>query len=86
MCIGTLVISTYAPCPDITKKVTPDLKVPWHHRQGCLLYVDVSSGKSRLAGSILAQCYGQLGQNVPDIENPGKLRTAFCITQQLIDG
>lgn len=25
---GTLVISAYAPCPDITKVITPDFKVP----------------------------------------------------------
>lgn len=33
--IGTLVISAYAPCPDIRRKVTPDLKVP--NGQGSLL-------------------------------------------------
>lgn len=79
-------ISAYAPCPDITKIVTPDLKTPHYGIKGVLLHVDTSFGKCRLAGSIFAQCYKQFGQAVPDIDNPRLLQAGFNVTQDLISG
>lgn len=81
---GTLVVSCYAPCPDIRRVITPDLKAPVMGRQGCLLFVDLSRGKSRLGGTALAQVYNQLGDDVPDVEDAEALRRAFDATQQLI--
>lgn len=40
----------------------------------------------RLGGSALAQCYGQLGNDVPDIEDTQVFVRAFNVTQQLIKG
>ncbi|OQV12194.1 Phosphoribosylformylglycinamidine synthase [Hypsibius exemplaris] len=54
-----LVISTYAPCPDIRKKITPDLKVGWKRS---LFWIDLSKGKRRLGGSAFAQANGRLSQ------------------------
>uniref|UniRef100_A0A671PA92 Phosphoribosylformylglycinamidine synthase n=1 Tax=Sinocyclocheilus anshuiensis TaxID=1608454 RepID=A0A671PA92_9TELE len=79
---GSLVISVYAVCPDITATVTPDLDNP--DGKGVLLYVPVSSGKYRLGGSALAQCYGQLGDCSPDLDQPDKLSACFNTTQTLI--
>uniref|UniRef100_A0A8C2DYW4 Phosphoribosylformylglycinamidine synthase n=1 Tax=Cyprinus carpio TaxID=7962 RepID=A0A8C2DYW4_CYPCA len=79
---GSLVISVYAVCPDITATVTPDLDDP--DGKGVLLYVPVSSGKYRLGGSALAQCYGQLGDSSPDLDQPDKLSACFNTTQTLI--
>lgn len=79
---GSLVISVYAVCPDITATVTPDLDNP--DGKGVLLYVPVSSGKYRLGGSALAQCYGQLGDCSPDLDQPDKLSACFNTTQALI--
>ncbi|KAF2896068.1 hypothetical protein ILUMI_10112 [Ignelater luminosus] len=81
---GTLVVSTYAPCPDVRKVVTPDLKAPSMGKSGTLLLVDLSNGKSRLGGSALAQCYKQLGHEVPDIDNVEDFKNAFNATQELI--
>ncbi|KAK5644184.1 hypothetical protein RI129_008029 [Pyrocoelia pectoralis] len=81
---GTLVVSTYAPCPDVRKVITPDLKAPSMGKKGTLLFIDLSHGKNRLGGSALAQCFGQLGNDVPDIDKPETLRNAFIATQQLI--
>lgn len=53
---------------------------------GVLLYVPVSSGKYRLGGSALAQCYGQLGDCSPDLDQPDKLSACFNTTQTLIQG
>ncbi|XP_055628077.1 phosphoribosylformylglycinamidine synthase [Toxorhynchites rutilus septentrionalis] len=80
---GTLVISTYAPCPDIRVKVTPDLKAASLGIETTLIYVNIE-GKFRLGGSVLAQCYGQLGAESPDLEKPEVLVQAFNTTQKLL--
>ncbi|KAH7968835.1 hypothetical protein HPB52_011714 [Rhipicephalus sanguineus] len=81
---GAIVVSTYAPCPDITTTVTPDLKLPSVAKEGLLLYVSLNAGKKRLGGTALAQCFKQLGDDVPDLEEPVKLRKAFAATQELL--
>lgn len=80
---GTLVVSTYAPCPDIRHVVTPDLKKSTGSE---LFFVDLSRGYCRLGGSALAQCYGQIGDDVPDLDNPELLKLGFNVTQKLIQG
>lgn len=80
---GALVISVYAVCPDITATVTPDLKNP--SGKGILLYVPINLRQNRLGGSALAQCYSQLGDCCPDLENPGVLAACFTITQNLLE-
>jgi phosphoribosylformylglycinamidine synthase len=61
---GTLVISLYAPCPDVRATLTPDLKAPG---ASALVLIDVSpapgpvvgaSPRHRIGGSALAQAYG----------------------------
>jgi len=76
-----LVISAYAAMADIRKKVTPDLKEPG----SVLLFVDLAAGKNRLGGSALAQTFGQIGSDVPDMEDPDMVKRAFLVIQQLID-
>jgi len=78
---GALVISAYAPCTDIRKVVTPDLRMPGRDR---LLLIDLSSGRARLGGSALAQVFGKTGNEAPDIEEPARLKTAFEEIQTLI--
>ncbi|XP_062914764.1 phosphoribosylformylglycinamidine synthase isoform X2 [Mobula hypostoma] len=80
---GSLVVSVYAMCPDITTTVTPDLKNP--EGQGVLLYVPVTPGQYRMGGSALAQCYSQIGNCCPDLDSPHNLKSCFAVTQQLLD-
>ncbi|KAG6446478.1 hypothetical protein O3G_MSEX004433 [Manduca sexta] len=77
---GTLVVSAYAPCPDITVKIEPALL----EEGSALVYVPVSSGKYRLGGSALAQCYKQLGDTPPDLDDPAILKSLFKVTQKLL--
>ncbi|KAF4012359.1 hypothetical protein G4228_003475 [Cervus hanglu yarkandensis] len=79
---GSLVISAYAVCSDITATVTPDLKRPGG--RGHLLYVPLSPGQHRLGGTALAQCFSQLGEQPPDLDVPENLVRAFNITQGLL--
>lgn len=60
MAPGNLVVSAYVGCPDVTKVVTPDLKLA--AEGGQLLLVDLASvpGARRLGGSALAQAFNQV--------------------------
>ena len=80
---GTLVVSTYAPCPDVTVRTTPDLKSPGMKKVGELVWVNIE-GKLRLGGSALAQAFKQQGNDTPDIKKPETLKKAFNLTQKLL--
>ena len=79
---GSLVVSAYVTCPDITKTVTPDLKLPG---RGRLLYVDLGVGQHRLGGSALAHVFEQIGDECPDVEDAALLKNAFNTVQDLIE-
>ncbi len=79
---GTLVISAYATCPDVTKVVTPDIKRPGRSK---LIYIDLGNGKNRLGGSAIAHCYKQIGNESPDVDNTQLLKDSFNAIQELID-
>ncbi|CAH9126512.1 unnamed protein product [Cuscuta epithymum] len=79
---GNLVISAYVTCPDITKTVTPDLKLG---DDGVILHIDLSKeGNRRLGGSALAQVFGQVGDECPDLEDVSYFKTVFNEVQNLI--
>ena len=78
---GTLVISAYATCPDVTKVITPDIKKPGDSK---LIFIDLGNGKNRLGGSALAQVFGQLGDVPPDIDDSDLLKRTFKTIQSLI--
>ncbi|XP_073823096.1 phosphoribosylformylglycinamidine synthase [Musca autumnalis] len=80
---GTLVISTYAPCPDVSVKVTPDLKGPAEGKDTVLLWINIEN-KFRLGGSALAQAYKQQGNECPNLLNSQVLVNAFNVTQELL--
>lgn len=86
--LGSIVISTYVQCEDVRLVITPDLKGPRRKNDikdaTYLLFVDLSGGQRRLGGSALAQCYGQLGNDAPDLNDPSMLKKAFNSIQKLI--
>ncbi|EDV58565.1 phosphoribosylformylglycinamidine synthase [Drosophila erecta] len=80
---GTLVISTYAPCPDVRLRVTPDLKGPGAGSTTSLLWINVENS-ARLGGSALAQAYAQQGKEAPNLTRSDLLGKAFAVTQSLL--
>ncbi|MCK5138546.1 MAG: phosphoribosylformylglycinamidine synthase subunit PurQ, partial [Thermodesulfovibrionia bacterium] len=78
---GTLVISAYVTCPDITKIISPDIKKPGTSK---LLSIDLGQGKNRLGGTALAHVFNQLGNESPDVDDPELLKRAFNTVQVLI--
>ena len=81
---GALVITVYATCPDVRLVVTPDLKGGSAGSLSQIYLLDMSGGRRRLGGSALAHCYKQLGDEVPDVDDPALLKRGFEATQKLI--
>jgi phosphoribosylformylglycinamidine synthase len=79
---GSLVVSAYVTCPDITQTLTPDLKLP---ETGRLFFVDLGGARNRLGGSALAQVFGQVGDESPDLDDPTLLKGAFQTIQDLLE-
>ncbi|XP_047128981.1 phosphoribosylformylglycinamidine synthase isoform X1 [Hydra vulgaris] len=78
---GSLVVSLYAPCPDVRKKVTPDFKVSGNE----ILFLKMNEiSKWRVGGSALAQVFRQIGNDSPDISDFQMFSQAFIATQALI--
>ena len=74
----SLIVSAFAPVPDIRQTLTPALQaVP----NSTLLLLDLSAGRQRLGGSILMQCYGELGEAAPDLEAPEVIKSFFKFIQ-----
>jgi len=48
------------------------------------MFIDIAQGKNRLGGSALAQVFGQIGDESPDIESPVLLAGAFKAIQKMI--
>ena len=77
----SLIVSAFAPCVDVRKTLTPQLRTTAD--DSVLLLVDLGSGRNRLGGSVLAQAYRQLGDDAPDVDEPGKLKACFAALQAL---
>jgi phosphoribosylformylglycinamidine synthase len=76
----TLIVSAFAPVTDVRQTLTPEMQSAAPSR---LLLIDLGAGKNRLGGSALAQCYAQLGDRAPDLDDPGLLIEFFSGVQQL---
>jgi phosphoribosylformylglycinamidine synthase len=68
----SLVVSAFAPVRDVRAATTPQLRTDAGPTS--LLLVDLGAGRNRLGASALAQVYGQLGSEPPDVDDPRRLR------------
>ena len=77
----SLIVSAFAPVADARRVLTPQLRLD----QGptVLLLVDLGNGANRLGGSALAQVYGKLGREAPDLDDPQTLKSFFAAIQAL---
>ena len=78
----SLIVTAFTPVKDVRKTVTPELK---SQPESQLMVVDLGGGKNRLGGSALAQVYGQVGSEAPDIDDAALLKGFFEATQQLVE-
>ncbi|MCG3860389.1 phosphoribosylformylglycinamidine synthase [Psychrobacter sp. Ps5] len=73
----SLVITAFAPVIDVAKTLTPELI----NGDSAFYRIDLSKGKLRLGGSILAQTLSQLGNDCPDLAQPSDLVDFFNFIQ-----
>jgi len=79
----SLIVSAFAPVLDVRKTVTPQLRDL--DSGNVLVLLDLGAGRQRLGASALAQVYGQVGDEVPDIEDPARLAGLFTLVQELLE-
>nr|WP_299037068.1 phosphoribosylformylglycinamidine synthase [uncultured Psychrobacter sp.] len=73
----SLLITAFAPVVDVAKTLTPELI----NGDSAFYRLDLSRGKLRLGGSILAQTASQLGNECPDLDKPSDLVDFFNFVQ-----
>ncbi len=66
----SLIVSAFATLGDVRGTLTPQLD---NTADTTLLLVDLGRGQNRMAGSILAQTLNQMGDRVPDLDDPQDL-------------
>jgi len=79
----SLVVSAFAPLPDVRRARTPELRRD--RGPSTLLLVDLGVGRNRLGGSALAQVFGRVGSEPPDLEDPAALRGLFDAVRELCE-
>ena len=77
----SLIVSAFAPVADVRAAFTPQLRTDAGATE--LILVDLGQGRNRLGGSILAQVYGQLGSEAPDLDDPALLKNFFSALQHI---
>ena len=77
----TLSITGFAPVTDAMKTLTPQIALD--QDESDLLLIDLGAGKNRLGGSALAQVYGQVGNDCPDLDDAEDLKAFFSVIQGL---
>jgi phosphoribosylformylglycinamidine synthase len=71
----SLVVTALAPVADARACWTPELRTDRGATR--LLLVDLGRRRARLGGSALAQVYGALGDEAPDLDDPADMRAFF---------
>ncbi len=78
----TLNVSAFAPVTDVRKTRTPLVGEDTH---GLYLIEPPFARRRRLGGSVLAQCYGSLGDRPADVDDPAALKRLIELAGELID-
>jgi phosphoribosylformylglycinamidine synthase len=77
----SLIVSAFAPVPDVRSTLTPQLRTD--KGDTALILIDLGRGKNRLGASALAQVMQQIGNAAPDVDSPEDLKAFFNAIQQL---
>ena len=79
----SLIISAFAPVLDVRLTATPQLRTD--KGATTLFLLDLGLGSNRLGGSALAQVYGQLGNEAPDLHSANDLQRFFDFIQAALE-
>lgn len=78
----SLVVSAFAPTPDVRLQLTPQLRTDCGDTR--LILVDLGFGRNRMGASSLAQVYEQVGNEAPDAPAAAELKAFFKVLQNLL--
>ncbi|HEX7417761.1 MAG TPA: phosphoribosylformylglycinamidine synthase, partial [Steroidobacteraceae bacterium] len=79
----SLIVSAFAPVRDARRTLTAQLRRDAGDTE--LIAIDLGAGRNRLGGSALAQVYGQLGSQAPDVDDPAQLLQFAAALRSLKD-
>ena len=77
---GTVIISAAANCIDINKVIEP----VFQKDAGNVYYINLSQDTYKLGGSSFAQVVNKIGNDTPNVQSAGYVKTVFNTIQQLI--
>ena len=77
----SLVVTAFASTLDARKTLTPQLRTDLGDT--ALILIDLGAGKNRMGGSSLAQVYGAVGNQAPDVDDASRLKAFFTSVQAL---
>ena len=77
----SLIVSAFAPVEDVRRTLTPQLRTDCGDTD--LILVDLGRERCRLGASALAQVYGALGEEGPDLDHPADLRDFVAAVARL---
>jgi len=77
----SLVVTAFAPVADVRATLTPQLDA--QAGASVLVLIDLGEGRQRLGGSILAQAYGAIGAEAPDMHEASLLRAGFLAVRDM---
>ncbi|MCG6540518.1 phosphoribosylformylglycinamidine synthase [Pseudomonas sp. KSR10] len=81
----SLIVSGFAPVVDIRHTLTPQLRLDKGETD--LVLIDLGRGQNRMGASILAQVYGKMARQAPDVDDAEDLQAFFAVIQGLnVDG
>ena len=67
----SLIVTAFATLADVRGTLTPQLNTA--ELETTLVLIDLGKGRNRMGGSMLAQTLGQVGDTVPDLDDPQDL-------------
>ena len=77
----SLIVSAFAPSDDVRATWTPQLRTD--AGPSSLVLIDLAGGRARLGASVLAQVFGETGEETPDADDPALLRGFFSALADL---
>ncbi|KAJ4293434.1 phosphoribosylformylglycinamidine synthase [Kalmusia sp. IMI 367209] len=79
----SLVITAFAPVDRIDRTWTPALERLEDVGETILMFVDLAIGKKNMGGSALAQTFGQVGDEAPDVWDADVIKDYYDAVEQL---
>ncbi|OQO15252.1 hypothetical protein B0A48_00635 [Cryoendolithus antarcticus] len=79
----SLVISAFAPVNDLSSTWTPTIGRTEDVGETVLMFIDLAAGKKAMGGSAIAQVFGQVGNEAPDVRDTDFIKDFYHAVEQL---